>query len=176
MLFRQLLGAGFDSLPARLREVHGNSTGVWRGLCDVERGSNPLAVAAALATRLPPSGRCVPLTVTIARDSSEARSREQWLRNFDGHRMNSTLWREGEFLLERLGWVTFKFRLRVVDAGIDWQIAGARILGIPAPLVWFRGASARELTIDGRYTFDVRATLPLVGLLIRYHGWLQRDE
>ena len=31
---------------------------------------------------------------------------------------------------------------------------------------------AREYEADGRFHFDVPITLPLVGLLIHYRGWL----
>jgi len=48
-----------------------------------------------------------------------------------------------------------------------------RVLGIPLPAAWFAGVHAREYERDGRYRFDVVATLPLIGLLVHYHGWLE---
>jgi len=48
----------------------------------------------------------------------------------------------------------------------------ARALGVPLPARWFAGVAARESEADGRYCFDVRAALPLAGLLVHYRGWL----
>jgi hypothetical protein len=49
---------------------------------------------------------------------------------------------------------------------------GVRSLGIPLPLAWFDKVSARESVEGGRYRFDVRAEMPVVGLLVRYAGTL----
>jgi hypothetical protein len=44
---------------------------------------------------------------------------------------------------------------------------------MPASL--FDGVVAREFQFDGRYRFDVRADLPVIGLLVHYIGWLDVD-
>jgi len=75
-------------------------------------------------------------------------------------------------LCERLGLVTFGFRLHVVDEAIVWRVERVRILGLALPARWFRGVDARESQQAERYWFDVAAVLPLAGLLVRYRGWL----
>jgi hypothetical protein len=44
------------------------------------------------------------------------------------------------------------------------------------PVSWFANTFAVEAMIKGRYTFDVRASLPWIGPLIRYRGWLAENE
>jgi len=50
-----------------------------------------------------------------------------------------------------------------------------QVLGLRLPAAWFEGVSARESEHDDRYHFDVGASLPLAGLLVRYRGWLHVD-
>ena len=45
------------------------------------------------------------------------------------------------------------------------------------PARWFTGVGARESADGEHYAFDVWASLPLVGLLVHYTGWLDvRNE
>jgi len=59
------------------------------------------------------------------------------------------------------------------DPGLSWRLVRVRALGLPLPSGWFAGVRAREFERDGRYHFDVAAQLPVVGLLVRYRGWLE---
>ena len=90
--------------------------------------------------------------------------------------MRSRLWVSDGFLCERLGLVTFWFRLSVEHEGLTWRVARARALGLPLPGRMFSAVQAREGEVAGRYTFDVSAALPVAGMLIRYRGWLHVDR
>jgi hypothetical protein len=50
-----------------------------------------------------------------------------------------------------------------------------RALGVPLPAAWFRGVTSRESADGPRYHFDVRAQLPIAGLLVHYRGTLDVD-
>lgn len=172
-LFRQLLPAQFDALPASVRRLH-ERDGLQRyhGKVEVERGRHPLARLCAWATRLPREGRG-PLRVEI----HAAGGREHWARIIAGRAMRSRLWAREGLLRERLGLVTFAFRLRVeavpgAGTALVWQVASARVFGVALPVVWFGGVGAREYERDGRYRFDVSAALPGIGRLVHYRGWL----
>jgi len=58
------------------------------------------------------------------------------------------------------------------EPGLSWRLVRVRALGLPLPSGWFAGVRAREFERDGRYHFEVAAQLPIVGLLVRYRGWL----
>jgi hypothetical protein len=158
----------FGDLPEALRRIHDARSKQLHGHCDVERGASWLVRWLAPMAALPLSGSNVPLSVTIRVDEQG----EVWTRNFDGHRMQSRLWARDFLLAERLGATTLLFTLSAVAGRIEWRVVAVRFLGVPLPLRWFADARATEAIVDGRYTFDVSATLPLVGLLIRYRGWL----
>ena len=169
MLFSSLLRQDFERLPIQLRTVHdGRARKRLSGRCRVERGAHPLISILALVASLPPSHADTKTSVDITCDGDT----ETWTRNFDGHVMRSRLWKHDSLLAERLGAVTLRFRLTVEHSRIVWRVAGAGIFGIPVPKAWFAGCEATESVVDGRYEFDVRATLPIVGLLIHYRGWL----
>ena len=104
--------------------------------------------------------------------------RERWVRRIGGRAMPSRL-RAGQgamagLLCERLGAVLFGFAMRVEDDAIVWRVARVRVLGwLPLPARAFAGVIACESERDGRYRFDVRAALPVAGLLVHYRGWLE---
>lgn len=97
---------------------------------------------------------------------------ERWTRMFADHAMPSQLWDANGLLREKLGLTTFGFRLDVHDGELTWRVERVSALGIRLPARMFRGVVARESERDGRYRFDVRAELPIVGLLVHYRGWL----
>ena len=99
--------------------------------------------------------------------------RERWTRHVGEHALASTLWARGDLLCERLGLVTFGFRLETRAGGINWIVRHVRVLGmLPMPASWCSQVAAREWAEGERYHFDVQAALPLAGLLVHYHGWL----
>lgn len=171
LLFPQLLGPAFDTLAPRVRALHlREGVQLLDGEVEIERGRRWLSRLCAWTTRLPPAGRA-PIRVEI----EATPGRERWTRRVHGHAMPSRLWAHGGLLCERLGLVTFGFRLQAEGGAILWRVARVRVFGLPLPLRWFEGVAARESEADGRYCFDVAATLPLAGLLVRYRGWLHVD-
>lgn len=175
-LYRRLLPAHFDALPPTVRALH-ERAGVrrYRGKVDVERGRGVISRLCAWATRLPSEGRG-----TIEVEIDGAAHHEHWSRMFAGRAMRSRLWAHDALLCERLGLVTFGFRLDVEPLGaghaVVWRVAKVRALGVPLPARWFRGVGAREYERDRRYRFDVFAALPWAGRLVHYRGWLDVDR
>ncbi len=172
-LFQSLLGPAFFRLPEPVRRLHAaGGTTRYLGKATVERGTHPLARLCARLARLPPSMREAPLTVEF--DASP--TGETWRRTFDGVPMRSTLRVRDGLLHERLGGLHLRFHLYLHDAALHWRVAGARLLGIvPLPARWFDGVHCIERDEDGRYAFDIVATLPLAGKVIRYCGWLEPE-
>lgn len=167
-LYRQLLGARFEAQPPTAQRLHSRAGRQhYRGEVDVLRGSGLLSRLCGWTTRLPSSGRG-PIGVEIV----AADGREQWTRKIAGHAMRSHLWARDGLLCERLGLVTFGFRLEVVDSAVEWRVQRVRSLGVPLPVKWFARVWAREFEEDGRYRFEVVAALPMAGLLVDYRGWL----
>ena len=168
-IFRRVMGPAFEALPAPIRAVHdGADAKTYSGRCEVVRGTGVLSRICAAIASLPPAGKSVPLQVSIRTDARG----ETWDRSFDGHAMRSRLSERAGLIEERLGPLVFRFALRADGDAIDWKLVGVRSFGVPLPLAWFDKVRAR-VSLDGaRYRFDVRAELPIAGLLVHYRGTL----
>lgn len=168
-LFRRLIGEKFEGLAPPLRAIHGGEgLRTYAGLCRIDRGRGLISRLCGAVASLPAAGDAVPLRVSIESDGRG----ETWIRDFDGRKMRSTLRGRGGLLEERLGPTVFLFALSARGDAIDWRLMGVRSLGIALPLAWFDKVSASESLEGGRYRFDVRAELPLAGLLVHYRGTL----
>lgn len=168
-LFEQVLGSAFGQLPQQVRALHSlRGRQRWSGQGEVLRGSHWLVGPCAWLARLPPTAT-VPVSVEFVIDAGG----ERWHRRFGPARMNSRLWQRDGRLMEQLGAVRFRFGLQVVDGQIQWQVQRVWAFGlVPLPARWFTRVHCREREHGGRYEFLVEVSLPLVGRLIRYEGWL----
>ena len=170
-LYGHLLGDAYARLPRSVALLHArDGRRRYAGEVDVRRGTSALSRLCAWATRLPPSGAGI-LEVDIEADADG----ETWTRHVAGHAMRSRLRAHRGRLRERLGLVMFDFDLRPDGTALQWEVAAVHVFGIALPRGWFDGVRAIESERDGRYRFDVRATLPLAGLLVHYTGWLDVD-
>ena len=169
-LFQRLLGAEFYYLAPEVKALHARQgTFRYEGRCTVERGRNPLGRLAGALMRLPPA--MTDASVVVDFDARGAQ--ETWLRSFGSRPMRSRLRFDEGRLRERLGFATFHFRLCRIDSDLHWVAERLRVFGIiPVPLRWLDDVRCREHGDEGRYGFEVEARLPMLGLLVRYHGWL----
>lgn len=172
-LFPTLLGDEWMRLPEAVRRMHDDAPQVRaRGEADVGGATHPLARIARRLLRLPEPGAGQALEFSIERRAD----RETWTRKFADHPMRSTLTQSGTQLRERLGPVTFFFELRHRGDAIDWQLRGARVLGLPLPRGFFGDVISRSGSDHERYAFEVDVRLPLIGRLVAYRGWLERTD
>lgn len=170
-LFGRLLGDAYARLPATVATLHARD-GAQRyvGEVDVVRGTGLLSRICAEATRLPPAGRGrIEVDIVAGADG------ETWTRHVAGHAMRSRLREHDGHLRETLGLVTFDFRIACDDGRLRWIVERVSVFGLRLPRRWFRDVAAVEYEEAGRYRFDVRAGLPLAGLLVHYRGWLDVD-
>ena len=126
------------------------------------RGRGRLARLVAAAMRFPPGG-AVPLHVAFAEQDGV----ERWTRDFGGHRFSSELSGKGGLLQERFGAIRFVFALPSAPDGLEMQLKRWSVLGIPLPLFLAPRIAAREYEEAGRFRFDVRVAMPLVGEVIQ---------
>jgi hypothetical protein len=172
-LYRRLLGARFAELPTRVAELHDvKAVSVWRGRADVERGRSLAARAVASLFGLPPAGRDQPLEVTFTPDGGT----EVWTRRFGDAVFRSLQYARRGLLRERVGPTTFVFALDVSPPGLALVLEGVRFAGVPLPRLLAPKLRTLESERDGRYRFEVEAHLPLLGLVVRYAGWLEQER
>ena len=167
--FGQIIAAeGLQVAPA-IRDMHRG--GVFDGSADIDHGRGPLVRALLRAAGMPPPGRAVPLRLEIRPDADGA----WWTRDFGGHRTHSRLERRAGLVLESFGPFAVAMRLTADADALVITVARGRMLGLPVPGALAPRSTSREWQDSrGRLNFDISATVPFGGLLIRYRGTLVR--
>jgi hypothetical protein len=172
-LYRRLLGERFDGLPQRVRALHDLSgSTAWQGRADVERGRALISRLVAALASLPASGDDQALWVTFAARAS----REIWSRRFGRSRFGSVQYERGGLLNERVGPTTFVFTPIASAQGLALRLDGFKVFGIPLPAPLHPKVRTFEYEHADRYHFEVEVALPVVGLLVRYSGWLEPSD
>ena len=173
LVFPRLLGSAFDKLPSTLREMHG-ARGKFSasGKATVERGGGPLAALVCAIVGFPEAGVDVPVRVDFTASPDE----EVWQRTFADKKFHSRL-RAGEgrykwLLSERFGPIGAGIALVVDGDRLRWITRRWSIFGIPLPLALAPHGDSYEFEENGRFNFHVEIRQPLIGLIVRYRGWL----
>ncbi len=159
-------------LPDALRHLRGRQ-GTYSGFCDVERGRDLLVRMALWLGRFPTGGRNVPVSLSVTkRDRAWI-----WVRNFNGQTTRSRIGYRSGYVLERMGPLTLWLKPVLFDGQLSIHLHRLRLWGIPCPKLIVPRSNTFEWRDDeGRFRFDVSARMPVLGLLIRYHGWLTADH
>jgi hypothetical protein len=167
-LYARVMGERFDALPPAVRAVHEVlRDGGAAGEAQVRLGRNPLARLAASIFGFPSEGGHRLHVAFAERDGTE-----RWTRDFSGRTFSSVLGERDGRLTERFGILRFAFDLPSDETGLRMAIRRWWAGPLPLPLLLAPRSEAREWEEEGRFRFDVRIALPLLGLLVHYRGWL----
>jgi hypothetical protein len=171
-LFARALGDGFARLPAAVRAGHlVDERLVLAGRASVTGAASRGARLVARLFGLPTTAADVPVAVEMRAD----RDGEIWTRSFGGRAFRSRLapGRRRGRVRERFGPFTFDLALTARADGLDLEVVGGRFGPLPLPRPLVPVSRARErVDAQGRFCFDIPVTLPAVGLLVHYRGWL----
>lgn len=172
--FQQILGPGFDQLPAPVRHLHSLPGDlVTAGEAEIVPGRGFLPWLVARLAGMPAAGSGVPVTVAFEVDGQGG---EFWRRRFARRRYQSGFaagqGSRAGLLIERYFPFTFYHRLTPSPQGLRWDVAACDLLGLPLPR-WARPHAVCFEGGDGdRFTFDIDASFPAIGKVIHYRGWL----
>ena len=135
----------------------------------LDGAENPFAQVIAWFAGFPSAGRNLRAAVTIEREGNG----EVWVRRFGTKAFASHLNEVAGKLTERFGAITFDLDAAADAQGFRLSIVRARLGELPLPrfLTPQTDASA-GIDENGRYRFDVAISLPVIGRLVRYRGWL----
>lgn len=165
---------GFALMPEAVRAAHAPDPAVeLKGEVDIEGAATWPAGLIARLFGFPGAGHALPASVTIEREDDG----EIWIRRFGDAVFESHLSAGpgGNRLIERFGALSCELSARADARGFELAIEGARAMGIPLPRALApRTQASASIDAQGRYRFDVEITLPVVGRLVAYRGWLAR--
>jgi hypothetical protein len=172
-LFPRILGSACDLLHEPIRALHARGTQRWQGMAAVERGRGILARLVAGIFGFPRAAAAAPITVDIA----VSQGAERWRRSFGGRGFSSRLTagrgRWERLLVERFGPFAFGIALVREGASLRYVVRRWSLFGLPLPSAWAPGGATREFDDAGRFGFDVEIRHALIGLVVRYKGWLE---
>ena len=177
-LFEDSLGAAFEQLPEALRELHRVlDMRIWEGRARIQRGTSLLANVAASVLGMPGTEDDAPVRVSMRRE----REGEVWERQFGANRFRSYLRRDGESgsgqIRERFGILSFRIGLEVSDGRLGFPVVAGSCLGVRLPRFLLPVSTTCEsVDSEGRPCFDVSISLPLIGHVITYKGWLAASD
>lgn len=158
------MGSDFDRLPDLVRAAHFGRVRL-EGRVTARRGG-PIARIICDVFRFPEEAAACRLIV----ESEHTQDRITWHRNFDGLDMESGFWREGNFLVERLGFLSMYFMAKEENGRLYYEFAHTRFLGIRLPNFISPSISAYEAQGPNGYQFGVLVSMPFLGEIIEYFG------
>jgi Domain of unknown function (DUF4166) len=172
-IWQRALGSRFDALPHELRYFHAlQGRHVLTGAAEVRASESAPArwLARWVGTPRRSGFRTFFFTLHAAADV------ETWGRDFQDHRMTSSLAVQQDQIIETVGPVRLTFELRADAGGLDMRLVAMRVIGLPWPRCMRPMVMAREqagpIGNTPQLHFDIRARLPLLGEFIRYRGHL----
>ena len=172
-LYRQILGAAFDTLPPKLQLLHGSKAERrWQGHADVRRGTGLLARIVAAIVGFPKAAAHVPVTVAF----TPQKNGERWTRDFGGKRFASLQsrgnGRNDYLLVERFGPLSFAMALVIEHDRLHLVPRRWSAFGIAMPRRLMPRGIGVETEAGGQFRFDVEIAAPIIGLIVAYRGSL----
>jgi hypothetical protein len=172
-LYQRILGEAFERLVEPVRTLHSFETVArYEGRAEIKGAANPLGAMVARVFGFPPAGSNVPVEVELTRKGGI----ETWTRTFAGRRLRSTQaagrGRYDCLVVERFGPTRFGMAVTEREGHLGLVLRRWDVLGIPMPRSLMPRVVSGEHADDGRFHFLVDISLPVLGRLVRYEGWL----
>jgi hypothetical protein len=171
-LYRRALGSSYDRQSPAGQGLHDAGPSRWQGRCAVTGAETAAGRFVAWLFQLPAATE----DAAIAVEFTGAGTGELWTRRIGGRTMRSRqfigLRKPAGWIVERFGVFDFDLELRVADQRLTLVLRGMRCVGVPLLRALWPVIEASESEEEGRFSFDVKIGLPLIGQLVRYRGWL----
>jgi len=169
-LFKDCLGEQFEQLDPLVQKAH---TGRVRLVGDVvvERGNFVAQQICNLFGMPPASSKC---RLVVLGDHDDRKM--SWNRHFDDHAMDSNFYKDGNYLVERLGPIHMKMALSVSNGVLTYALARTRVLGFPIPKFLSPNVRVVEQRLGDKYRFSVVVAMPIVGMLVSYRGDMEVES
>lgn len=176
-MYEQALGrAAYARLPRAVQCFHRlEGRRVLEGWVQVDAPATRMAQLLASGLGSPRHSSQGPLRFELLAQPQK----EQWTRYFPKMRpMQSRLHLlpDRNCIEERLGVARLRFALRADESSLCMELQGLHWLGLPCPRWLLPRVLARETGEGDALHFEVMASLPVVGQVARYHGYLRLDS
>jgi hypothetical protein len=170
-LYQKTLANSWNLLPEALKEMHAPAEDFEaKGEAQVQRGKGFLPAIVTTLFRFPKSVENIDVCVSFKTKGNK----ELWQRTF-GNKSFSSTQTDGSttgLISEQFGPFAFDLALVIKDKKLlfivrDWYFFKLRMPRTLAPT-----GNSYEFSKDERFHFHVEIAHPLIGLIVRYSGWL----
>jgi hypothetical protein len=166
-LYRRILGEAFDALPPVLRRFHDQEiSSAAGGTFCVIHGKGWLPGRLARLARLPDPGSAVSVRLRVAVQGS----RERWIREIGGRRLESVQWEHERLLVEAAGPLRCGYHLDAGPEGMRLRSVRGWFCAVPLPAALAPRIEAVVTAREDAWHVRVRIVLPVLGLLAGYEG------
>jgi hypothetical protein len=178
-LYLRIIGSESCNLDAPVQRFHATERELrCVGSFTIEHGSGRAARSLLRLIRLPKAGENLPtrLVITALSDS------ERWFRTFGTSDFVTEQRGRYPYLRECAGPIEFFFRLEVLDGSLVYHHEETAVrlgrFSVPLPRWLSPRIVAREWALpdEDRVYGSVRVTMPLIGLLIAYEGYVEIER
>jgi Domain of unknown function (DUF4166)/Saccharopine dehydrogenase NADP binding domain len=175
--YEQIFGEAYARLPQPIQALHRfEHDATYQGRARVTGPGNWAGRLIARIVGFPVAMAECPVEVALSRRDGI----ETWRRTFGGESFLSTQevgrGRFAHLIVERFG--PLAFGLATMDDAGRLRLVLRRwaLFGCPLPMPLAPRTEAFEHDADGRFNFSVDIALPVVGRLVKYAGWLERNS
>ena len=176
-LYPRIVGPAWANLSEPVQRLHAGALQA-TGKFTVRHGERGPARLLIKLLRLPAAGVDIPVKLLVTTQSSG----ERWERTFGGGTPFVTEQRAGEsgLMIERIGRAEIRYRLEIAGGALFYRQTGTKLclgpLRLPLPRWLAPRIAARESAIDEKSThISVEVTLPVIGRLISYKGFIKEQ-
>lgn len=160
-------------MPDAVRSLHMVHDGhTWAGRAKVTRGNSVFGKLLCWLIGFPPESDDTPLVVMIERRDDK----EFWTRRFGHNEFKSVLSLKDSDctgrIRERFGVMRFDINLQRKRDQLHFPVVRGTFLGVSLPTWLLPLSEATETSQNGEFHFDIKISLPGVGMLVRYQGSL----
>jgi len=176
-LFQQVLGSAWTELPEPVRDLHAVTVDArFSGRASVKRGKTLLTRLVGWFAGFPNASIDVPVTVSISHNVDG----EFWQRDFGGSTFSSEMSTSdgplAALLCERFGPARFGMALVAERDVLHYVSRRWTFFGLPMPKWLMPNGEMYETVVNGKFVFHVEISLPLIGHVVTYDGWLKKID
>lgn len=176
-LYPRIVGPAWANLSEPVQRLH---TGALQGAgkFTVRHGESGAARLLTKLLRLPAAGVDIPVKLSVTTDKSG----ERWQRTFGAGTLFVTEQRAGDesgLMIERIGRAEIRYRMEIAGGALFYRQTGTRLcigpLRLPLPRWLAPRIAARESALPEEKSthISVEVTLPVIGRLISYKGFIE---
>lgn len=172
-MYRSVMGDAFNRLATPVQQFHSFAgRHEFHGEVEVAEPASILAKLLAIFLGAPLKASQGPIRFELL----AAPVTETWTRFFPGKTMRSTLMKSGNRVTERLGSSRLTFALIEVAGALEMRLEKLYFLGIPCPSWLAPTVTARESGGVNTVIFHIQASVPVIGMVASYTGYLNIPE